>query len=77
MRHTREDTTVPVENSIILAGALAKENIPFELHIYPYGGHGASLSNRIVGWNNPTISAWFGDALRWMDTITPVKKEEN
>lgn len=75
--HTREDTTVPVENSIILAGALAKENIPFELHIYPYGGHGASLSNRIVGWNNPTISAWFGDALRWMDTIAPVKKEEN
>ncbi len=67
--HTREDTTVPVENSIILASALAKNNIPFELHIYPHGGHGASLSRQPVGWNNPVIAAWFPDALRWMESV--------
>ena len=67
--HTREDTTVPVENSILLAAALAKNNIPFEMHIYPYGGHGISLANQVVSANNPTAAQWFGEALRWMGTI--------
>ncbi len=73
--HTREDTTVPVENSIMLSASLAKNNIPFEMHIYPYGGHGASLANPVVGWNNPTIAQWFGAALKWMETIKTEETE--
>ncbi len=67
--HTREDTTVPVENSLLLATALAKNNIPFEMHIYPYGGHGISLANRVVGAPLPTAAQWFSAALTWMETI--------
>lgn len=43
--HTFEDASVPVENSMLFAVALRKHNIPFELHIYPSGGHGLSLAN--------------------------------
>ena len=73
--HTREDTTVPVENSILLAASLAKNKIPFEMHIYPYGGHGISLANRVVSANNPTAAQWFGEALRWMETIKAPTEE--
>ncbi|MGN1096115.1 MAG: alpha/beta hydrolase [Eubacteriales bacterium] len=74
--HTREDTTVPVQNSLIFASALAENGIPFELHIFPYGGHGASLANEVVGWNNPTIEKWFSDALRWMSSIKAEKDKQ-
>lgn len=42
--HTFEDGLVPVENSMLFAAALREQNIPFELHIYPRGAHGLSLS---------------------------------
>ena len=38
--HTYEDETVPVENSLMLAWALKRHNIPLEMHIYQHGGHG-------------------------------------
>lgn len=43
--HTFEDKTVPVENAINYAFALRAKNIPFELHIYPYGPHATALGN--------------------------------
>lgn len=42
---TFDDTTVPAENSLLLASAMKRANIPFELHIYPTGRHGLSLGN--------------------------------
>lgn len=42
--HTFEDQAVPVENSLLFAQGLRNKNIPFELHIYPEGGHGLSLA---------------------------------
>ena len=48
MWHTTFDTTVDVRNSLILANELTKHNIMYELHVYPYGGHGQSLANRTV-----------------------------
>ncbi|GAA3631130.1 alpha/beta hydrolase [Lactobacillus hamsteri] len=41
--HTATDDVVPVENSLMFASALKKNNINFELTIYPQGGHGLSL----------------------------------
>ena len=41
--HTAADTAVPVENSLLFATALAANQIPFEMHIYPEGRHGLSL----------------------------------
>ena len=67
--HTFEDSCVPVENSLFLASALRKHNIPFELHIYPYGDHGLSLCTSEVNGNkssNPHCSTWVGLAGEWI-----------
>ncbi len=63
--HTFADTCVPVENSLILARALADHKIPLELHIYPTGDHGMSLCNRDTWEGN----AWLCDAhnATWAD----------
>lgn len=42
--HTYEDTTVPVENSLLFALALRRNGIPTELHMYEKGVHGLSLA---------------------------------
>ncbi len=41
--HTASDEVVPVENSLMMASALSKEKVPFELHIFPAGVHGLAL----------------------------------
>lgn len=41
--HTLEDGLVPMENSMLFANALRKVNVPFEMHLFPKGGHGLSL----------------------------------
>ena len=43
--HTAADGAVPVKNSLLYAGALADRGIPFELHVYPYGGHGLATAD--------------------------------
>lgn len=48
--HTYEDETVPVENSLMLAWALKRHNIPLEMHIYQHGGHGLSLATEETKW---------------------------
>jgi acetyl esterase/lipase len=55
--HTYEDTTVPVENSLIFAGALRKAGVPFDLHIYQRGKHGMGLAD-----GHP----WTRDCLFWL-----------
>lgn len=46
--HTTSDTCVPVENSLCLADALAKNKVFFELHIYPKADHGISIADETV-----------------------------
>lgn len=59
--HTAEDELVPVQNSLILAKALADHHIPFELHVYPKGRHGLGLAQEFV-----PVSNWAGDLCRWL-----------
>ena len=42
--HSADDDIVKVENSLIIYQALKNKNVPAELHIYPFGGHGFSLA---------------------------------
>lgn len=49
--HTVEDTCVPVENSLLYAGALRENGVPFELHLYPRGGHGMALVRDDALWS--------------------------
>jgi acetyl esterase/lipase len=40
---TMADKSVPVENSLMLYGALRRANVPAEMHVYAQGSHGNSL----------------------------------
>jgi acetyl esterase/lipase len=60
---TAEDKTVSVQNSIMFAEALARNNVPFEIHVYERGGHGLGLGDQY-----PFSHAlpWTGELLRWL-----------
>ena len=70
--HTFEDASVPVENAYLMAQALARHGVLTELHVFPHGGHGASLCNeQTSGVRNPQLvlkdnAAWPGWAARFL-----------
>ncbi|RRF96002.1 MAG: alpha/beta hydrolase [Coriobacteriaceae bacterium] len=47
--HTLEDSSVPVENSLLLAEAMRKAGMSFTLRVFPYGEHGLLLATPEVG----------------------------
>jgi len=56
-----EDDPIRVETALFYAAGLKKANVPFELHIYPTGGHGYGL--------RPTkdlVTTWPQRAADWM-----------
>ncbi len=67
---TAEDTGVPPQNSMVLAMELAKNKIPFELHIYPHGYHGLSLGTHtttpVTFGNNHGCADWSDKAIAFM-----------
>ncbi len=73
--HTFEDELVPIENTMLFANALNEKKIPFELHIYPKGGHGLSLADeetRSVGYSGalPTeCRTWIDLAGTWIKNL--------
>lgn len=62
--HSMDDDAVPVENSLQLLDALAKNKIYTEAHIYPTGGHGYSM-----GIGNAQLSSWPGLFVTWVKTL--------
>lgn len=68
--HTTEDPLVSVENSLQMAVALQKNKIPFELHLYEKGVHGAALgdsrTSRKMNQNNPQAASWVNLLLGWL-----------
>ncbi len=72
--HTREDGSVPVENSLMLASELCRHGIGFELHIWPHGGHGISLADAETNELNsgniiPECQEWINLAARWLKQL--------
>ncbi|MCM1262760.1 MAG: alpha/beta hydrolase [Butyrivibrio sp.] len=71
---TDEDGLVPAENSIFLALAMRKHNIPVELHMYAAGAHGLALADRRTmspdgnGMEEECVS-WVGLAQEWLRTV--------
>jgi acetyl esterase/lipase len=61
--HTSEDGVVSVQNSIEFAHALAKNNVPFDLHIYQQGRHGFGLVDKYPFTN---AHPWTKDLLLWL-----------
>ena len=71
--HTAEDPGVPVNNSLLYAQALAQHQIPFSLHIYPYGAHGLSTvdeqTNDYVEPNSKMAKNWVLELQPWLRTM--------
>lgn len=68
--HCADDTCVPVKNSLAYAAALSAKGVPFELHVYPTGGHGISTCddqtlNEVQEYHR-VASHWIPDAKRWL-----------
>ncbi len=67
--HTFEDTTVPVQNSLLFAKALADNNVNCELHIYPHSEHGSCLANGVTGRFVLEAKDWSKNAIRWVNNL--------
>ena len=69
--HTFTDGSVPVENSLLFAGALKENGINTEMHIFPTGGHGLALANKTTESPSgkevvPECEPWIDLAMTWM-----------
>ena len=64
--HTVEDPSVPVKNSLMLAGALTAHKVPLELHLFAHDGHGTSTCTREVNTPNKHNSAWVALCTDWL-----------
>jgi hypothetical protein len=60
---TFEDNAVPMENSMMFADALRKNQVPFALHIYEKGRHGIGLNDKSP-FTHP--HPWAADCLFWL-----------
>ena len=69
--HTAADQAVPVQNSLLYAEALTKYNIPYEMHIYPYGQHGLATVDRVtcqsLDKNVKVAADWLSAVKKWLD----------
>lgn len=69
--HTFEDEVVPTENALLLAAALRKSGVPFDLHIYEKGIHGLALAGKrwttTQGMDEKDFHPWSRDLLFWLE----------
>ena len=73
--HTREDTSVPCRNSLLLAQAMEEAGVDFVLHIYRKGRHGLSTGDAMaypadrlpeISWDVP---GWLEACIRFFREI--------
>ena len=64
--HTRDDASVPVRNSLVLAQALEEAGVDFAMHVYRQGCHGLSTADPMSypAWGLPETS-W--DVPGWLE----------
>ncbi|WP_209330093.1 alpha/beta hydrolase [Lunatimonas salinarum] len=63
--HAQDDATVPVSHSIRFFEALTQHKVPAEMHVYPTGGHGFSLSINVEG----TQKGWMDSCIQWLKAL--------
>lgn len=64
----RDDHTVDIKNTLMMELALAEKGVPFESHIYSYGGHGFSTAEEWIRINGSTerLPNWVSDSISWL-----------
>ena len=65
--HTTEDTSVPIQNSLLFVTSLVQHKIPFEYHVFEKGKHGLSLGRRETGPEEVYVQDWFNLAVSWLN----------
>lgn len=77
--HIFRDRSVPVTDSVKFAAALDQNNVPFELHIWPNGGHGMSLGTEetCAGWSDSSFAQWFSLSVDWLKRLFQNTEEAN
>lgn len=78
--HTAEDAGVPVENSLLLAMALHRAGVAFELKVYPKGPHALVLANEqtYAGKEKflvPRVEGWCEEAISFMKDVAFYKEK--
>ncbi len=63
--HTADDGCVPAQNSLVMAHACIKNNVPCELHIYDSGPHGLSDCYKTTAWDENHVRPHCGE---WIDS---------
>ena len=65
----RDDSIVDIRNTLMMEYALAEKKIPFESHIYSYGGHGFSTAESWIIANSVSdrVSHWVQDSIGWLN----------
>ena len=69
--HTGRDADVPPKDSIYFATALLDAGVPYELHIFPNGGHGLSLGTSQVNVNggDKSLAQWVNLCINWLERL--------
>ncbi len=68
--HAADDTTVPVENSLLMYQALQKARVRSEMHLFDSGGHGFGLR----GVAGRTVAIWPQLVQDWANTDDTAKR---
>ncbi|MCQ2385501.1 MAG: alpha/beta hydrolase [Clostridia bacterium] len=66
--HTSDDNCVNIINSLRYGEALKKQNLPFELHVFPNGRHGLGLSTG-ASPEEKHVAEWSRLLLRWLSYL--------
>lgn len=71
--HTFTDDLVPVENALMFVNAMRRAGVSTEFHMYPCGGHGLSLANRVTQGPGGTAiqeecASWTSLACTWIES---------
>lgn len=73
--HTRQDSSVPCRNSILLAAALAETQVPFALHVYHRGPHGLSVADE-TAYKDTAVPIVSADVPGWVDSMMEFFREQ-
>lgn len=69
--HTSGDVSVPVENSLLMAAALSRYKVPFEIHTFNlYGYHGVGLAHGVEPTKYyPHTDMWSDNLKNWLESM--------
>jgi acetyl esterase/lipase len=65
--HAQDDSTVPVENTLLFEAALRRSGIEHETHLYAHGGHGFGVRGA-----QGTLASWPALAVAWIRAHAPL-----